>query len=130
MKNKSLSLIFYTLSQTPSHLNELSSALGLSENVVRNALWFLRNNKLIRELRIKRKFINGAVKEFYPLILQKRKKIIKGLPQKEAKEVLRNVKFYFISGKGIYFLPYAQKKIFGGEKNAKRNKKTSKKKQR
>lgn len=119
LRNRNTSLIFYTLSQTPSYIMELSTALLLPESEVKNIIWFLRNNKLIRELQTNRRLRNGAVREFYPILLKKQKNAIRGLTNKEAHEVLRNIKFYFISVKGFEFLPYAQKRIFnnGGDKN-------------
>jgi hypothetical protein len=126
LKNRNLSLIFYTLSQTPSHLAELARALNLPVKDVINNLMFLKNNKLIRKLAVNGKSKNGVVKDFYPIILQKQKKAIKGLSLKDGKEVLKTMNFYFISNKGLEFLSYARKLIFenGGDKNGRRKKYT------
>lgn len=121
-RDKNLSMIFYTLSQTPSYPDELSRALNISNEEVKNAIWFLRNNKLIQELGNNGKSRNGAVREFYPIILKKQKLAIKGLSQKDAYEVLKKLKFYFISRNGLVFLPDIRKRIFErGDKYGKRN---------
>jgi len=116
---RQISLVLYVLSETPSYDAELKKALKLSSNEIKNCMRFLKNNSLIRELKINDKSNNGVVKAFYPILLQKQKKAVKGLSPKQAIEVLKRINYYFISPRGLDFLPYARKKIFqkGGEKH-------------
>jgi hypothetical protein len=118
LKDRSLSLILYVLSETPSYHDELLRALKLPRSVVLNALLFLIKNGLIRDLKIDDVVYNDVVKEFFPIIMQKQKKAVKGLSQIDARDVLKRINYYFISPRGLDFLPYARRKIFqlGGEK--------------
>ncbi len=101
-------MILYVLSQIPSYTQELVEELGYHKSKVDKAVLWLKKNRLIKVLDIN-STRNG---DLYPLLLKKMKKIKSQLPPKKAKPVLNNLKFYFISQKGVSYLPYIKQILF------------------
>ncbi len=119
MKNKNLTMILYILSQIPSYTHELAAELRLPKSTVREAIRYLREKRLIRVLDIN-STRNTSIGDLYPLLLKKMKKIRSRLSPDKVKSEMKKVKFYFISHRGVIFLPFIQEILFKIKKGDKK----------
>jgi DNA-binding MarR family transcriptional regulator len=105
LKYRNHAVVLYILNNTPSYAKELSEEMNTSRPEIRTIISFLKKNGLIRVLH-KSADCNGKVREYYPIILKKRKKIITGLSPPKAELALRKTKFYFSTKKGAEILSF------------------------
>ena len=103
LTEKNIAWTLYILNEIPSCTEELSQELQLSNVEVKKILSYLKRKKLI-------KMVKKPTFEASLLIKKKRRKFGNGHTKK--------IKFYFISQKGMKFLPYVKKIILnkGDEK--------------
>jgi transcription initiation factor IIE alpha subunit len=105
LKYRNHTVVLYILNNTPSYAEELSEEMNTSLPEIRVIISFLKNNGLIRVLN-KSADCNGKTREYYPIILKKRKKIISGLSPPKAEIALRKTRFYFTTKKGAEILNF------------------------
>jgi hypothetical protein len=112
LKNKSICMILYVLSQIPSYTQELTEELSYSKLTIDKAIHYLNKNKLIRVLDIN----STRNSDLYPLLLKKIKKIKSQVPLNKTKSALKELKFFFITQKGTKYLPLIQQILFRKDK--------------
>jgi transcription initiation factor IIE alpha subunit len=105
LKYRNHAVVLYILNNTPSYAKELSKEMNTSLPEIRVIISFLKKNRLIRVMHNSAD-LNGRTREYYPIILKKRKKIIADLSPPNAEIALRKTRFYFTTKKGAELLNF------------------------
>ena len=106
-RKRTFSRVLVALSEEPCYTTELCARLGLKRETVNSAVLYLANVGLVY------KVSNSDDEKVANFIRAKTQRFIQSLNPKLASNVIKRVKFYFITERGKEFLEHAKKSLYG-----------------